>query len=84
MATRFPANFNKVNRGAKTRAICDLKLTSNDIPGAVIVNERARWIVEKITFGKDSSEIRGTSSLSYYRNDYYKVQLRSICENYVL
>ena len=84
MATRFPANFKKVTKVTKTRAICDLKFTSQDIPGAIIVNERARWIVEKITFGKDSSETHETSSLCYYRNDYSKAQQRSICENYVL
>ena len=67
MATRFPANFKKVTKVTKTRAICDLKFTSQDIPGAIIVNERARWIVEKITFGKDSSETHETSSLCYYR-----------------
>ena len=30
--------------------------------------------MEKLTFGKDPSEIHETSSLSYYRNDYCKAQ----------
>ena len=40
--------------------------------------------MKKLTFGKDRSEINQTSSRSYYRNDYYKAQLRIICENYFL
>ena len=30
--------------------------------------------MEKLTFGKDPSEIHETSSLSYYRNNYCKAQ----------
>ena len=49
------------------------KLTPKDIPGAVMLNERA-WTVEKLTFGKDPSEILKMSSPSK----------RSVCENYFL
>ena len=34
--------------------------------------------MEKLTSGKAPSEIHETSSLSYYRNEYYKSQQRSI------
>ena len=41
MTPDFPQTSKKVNGVGKTRRICDLKLTSTDIPGAVIVNEQA-------------------------------------------
>ena len=43
-----------------------------------------KWTVEKLTFAKDPSKIHETSGLSYYRNDYYKAQQRSICDHYFL
>ena len=37
-----------------------------------------KWSVEKLTLGKNPSEIHEASSLSYYRNDYYKAQQGNI------
>ena len=69
-ATRSTANFKE--RAVKTRTICDLvrdwKLTPKDFPWAVMVNENlfvGKWTVEKLTVGKDISEIHETSSLYY-------------------
>ena len=46
--------------------------------GAPEMNVLWKVFSENLTSGKNPSEIHEASGLSYYRNDYYKVQQRSI------
>ena len=87
--TTYPQTSKKVNRAAKARTIVDLAIRNqpqkiNSLFGYSKWTCVEEWTVEKLAFGKDPSEIQETSSLFYYRNEYYKAQQRSICENYSL
>ena len=52
--------------------------------GAPEMNVLWKVFSEKLTSGKNPSEIHEASSLSYYRNDYYKAQQRSIVRSIFL
>ena len=67
---------------AETRAICDLGIKNE--PQKIFL-EQLKWKVDggetNLRQAKDPSEMHETSSLFYYRNDYYKAQRRRICES---
>ena len=52
--------------------------------GAPEMNVLWKVFSEKLTSGKNPSEIHEASSLSYYRNNYYKAQQRSIVRSIFL